>query len=489
MDGLHAFLAAIVESSDDAIIGLSPGGRIISWNRGARQIYGYLPEEVIGQPISLLSLPERTDELLQMQGSLLSGRPIHHLRTIHLDSQGRSHYVSLTLSPVHNQQGELLGASVVVRDITRQLRAEEALRDAEEKYRQLFCAEQDAILLIDDDSGAICDANQAALELYGGSLQELLQLHLSDLLSDPLAEADGTRFTSRHQRLNGETFAAEVSLGRFKHRGQQFQVMIVRDISGRIRAERLHQELLLTREFQQRLLPAEIPQLPGYEIHAASHYCREAGGDYYDFFLPESQNADCLGFAVGDVSGHHAGTALLMALTKGVLQNEARHSLAHPDRLLQSLNHQLLACSDESSFMTLFFGRIEARPRLLHWSSAGHGPVFCYRADPGKIIEFPPNDIPLGIDPGATYPSPPPFPLRAGDVLLIGTDGLWETRNRQGKMFRTERLRQIIASHAKKSARDLHRLVMERVAAHRQGAPQEDDMTLLLIKVLAVDES
>lgn len=486
-DDLRAFLAAIVESSDDAIIGLNLRGQIFSWNRGAEQIYGYSSNEVVGRPISVLSLPERTDEVSNMQHRLLSGQPIRHLRTIHLDKGGKSLFVSLSVSPVINRYHEILGASVLVRDITQQLQAEESLRDAEEKYRQLFCAEQDAILLIEKRSGRIRDANAAAVRLYGTPLTRLLQLKVTDLCRNGLpAASTGQRFIGRHQSENGHSFDAEISLGQFRHKGLVLQVMIVRDISESLQAARLRQELALAKGFQQRLLPSEAPQLSGYDIHAATSYCKEAGGDYYDFFLPAAESEAGLAFAVGDVSGHGVGSALLMALTKGVLQNEAGHSLRCEQRLFQSLNRQLISSSDESSFLTLFFGRIDTRKNVLHWNSAGHGPVFCYRASPGRIVEFPPNDIPLGIDPRAAYTSPPSFTLQPGDILLIGTDGLWETRNPQGEMYRTERLRQIIASHSGKAARAIHGIVMDKVTAFRQGAEQEDDMTLMVIKVEAL---
>lgn len=484
MDELRAFLAAIVESSDDAIIGLNLHGRIFSWNRGARQIYGYSATEVAGQSISLLSLPERRDEIRKMQQSLQNKHPIRHLQTIHLHKSGRSLFVSLSVSSVVDRFGQILGASLIVRDITRQMKAEETLRETEEKYRQLFRAEQDAIILFEQQSGIICEVNEAALQLYGYKRNEFLQMRVTELVIE--SEENWLilqRSTARHRRCNGQQFAAEISLGHLSLKGSSMQVMIVRDISDRRQHEQLHQSLALAKEFQQRLLPAKIPQLSGYDIYVQTCYCQGAGGDYYDFFaLPPTADVG-LAFAVGDVCGHDIGAALLMALTKGILQNEAEHSLLEQDRLLQTLNRQLISSATDSSFLTLFFGRLDPRQRLLHWNSAGHGPVFCYRPRQGRIIELPPSDIPLGIDPRAQYPNPEPLQLESGDILLIGTDGLWEARNPQGEMYRSDRLRQVIASHREKSAREIYRIVMQKITDFRQGLAQEDDMTLLVIKV------
>lgn len=484
MDELRAFLAAIVESSDDAIIGLTPQGRIFSWNRGAQEIYGYHAEEVIGQSVSLLSLPERSDEIHNLISQRQGLRSVQHCNSIHLHKKGFSLYVSFSVSPVVDQLGTVLGSSVIVRDNTRQLKAEEALQEAEEKYRQLFYAEQDAILLFEQESGKIIDLNESALQLYGYSRSQFLQLKIDQLIV-PGSEnwQSKQRGSALHCRSDGHEFSVEISLGALRLKGCDLQVMIARDISEKRQHELLRQSLALAKEFQQRLLPAQIPRLSGFDIYVQSSYCQEAGGDYYDFFHLPTKSPQGFAFAVGDVSGHNVGAALLMALTKGILTNEARHSLLHSDQLLQVLNQQLLVSATDSSFLTLFFGRIEEEKKLLHWNSAGHGPVFCYSSQQKRIIELPPNDIPLGITIDATYKTPEPLQLQPGDILLIGTDGLWETRNPQGEMFRSDRLRQIIASHSDKNAAAIYRIVMQKISDFRAGQPVEDDMTLMVIKL------
>ena len=485
MDELSAFLAAIVESSDDAIIGLNPQGRIFSWNNGARQIYGYSNEEVIGQSISKLSLPERSDEIHALLREVKQGRPVRHLSSIHLHKKGQCLYVSLSVSPVLDRSGQFLGASVIVRDITRQLKAEEALREAEEKYRQIFHAEQDAIILFEQQTGKIREINDAAQKLYGYPRTQFLQLRIVDLVArGPENWLTMQRSTAYHRNGNGQQFSAEVSLGNLHLRGCNMQVMIVRDISEKQQNEQLRRGLALAKEFQQRLLPKNIPQPPGYDIYVNTCYCQDAGGDYYDFFSLPPAAGDGIAFAVGDVSGHNIGAALLMALSKGILQNEARHSLLEPDRLLRILNLHLLHSATDSSFLTLFFGRIDTGKRLLHWNSAGHGPIFCYRRERDQILELQPNDIPLGITKRARYRNPDPLQLKSGDILLIGTDGLWETRNPQGEMFRSDRLCQILASHRDKDARSIYHIIMQKIDNFRRAPAAEDDMTLMVIKLI-----
>src|SRR2546428_4901551 len=114
------YLAAIVESSDDAIIGKTLDGTIISWNPGAEQIYGYRAEEVIGRPISILVPPDHTDELPTIFERLRSGERIDHYQTVRMHKDGKRITVSVTISPVRDERGQIVGASAAARVIAAQ---------------------------------------------------------------------------------------------------------------------------------------------------------------------------------------------------------------------------------------------------------------------------------------------------------------------------------------------------------------------------------
>ena len=111
-------LGAIVESSDDAILGRTLDGIITSWNKGAEKIYGYAENEVIGQPISILVPTDRQDELPQILGRLALGEAINNFETVRRRKDGEEIHVSLTISPIRNWEGRIVGASSVARDIT-----------------------------------------------------------------------------------------------------------------------------------------------------------------------------------------------------------------------------------------------------------------------------------------------------------------------------------------------------------------------------------
>jgi PAS domain S-box-containing protein len=137
LDESQALLVAIVESSDAAIFSKTLDGRIASWNAGAQCLFGYTAEEAIGQPIAILVSAERQAEEDALLNRLRTGERVDHLETVRLLKHGRRIDVSLTVSPIHDQAGRIIGASEVVRDITAQKQAESALRDSERKFRTL----------------------------------------------------------------------------------------------------------------------------------------------------------------------------------------------------------------------------------------------------------------------------------------------------------------------------------------------------------------
>ena len=128
-----ALLAAVVESSDDAIISKTPDGRILSWNAGAIRLFGYRPEEVIGKPINVIIPPECHQEEQHVLERLRRGERIEHYETVRVAKDGHHVHVSVTLSPVRDANGSVIGASKIARDITERRRADEALREADRR--------------------------------------------------------------------------------------------------------------------------------------------------------------------------------------------------------------------------------------------------------------------------------------------------------------------------------------------------------------------
>jgi len=163
-------LAAIVESSQDSIIGKDLNSRITSWNKGAEVMYGYSAEEAIGHDISILAPPGRSHEMRKIMEDLKSNHPIKNLETVRMAKSGKMIYVSLAISPVLDSNGRIMGASSIARDITVQKLAEEALRKANETS---VYASPVPIIAADKNS-LVTMWNPAAEALFGWTEEELL---------------------------------------------------------------------------------------------------------------------------------------------------------------------------------------------------------------------------------------------------------------------------------------------------------------------------
>jgi PAS domain S-box-containing protein len=160
-------LAAIVESSDDAIIGKTLDGIITSWNTGAQRLYGYTAEEVIGRNINLLLPPERTDEIPQILERLRRGERIEHYETVRVRKDGAHLDISLTVSPIKNASGQITGASAIARDITEPKRSQAELQESERRFRQLAENLQEVFWLSDANTKEMIYVSPAYEEIWG----------------------------------------------------------------------------------------------------------------------------------------------------------------------------------------------------------------------------------------------------------------------------------------------------------------------------------
>lgn len=180
----RAILASIVEYSDDAIVGKSLDGIIMSWNAGAGKIYGYTAKEAIGRDIRMLVPPGDEDELEYILSRIRKGEPVLHYTTVRLRKDGIRIPVSLTVSPIKDRNGTLIGASTIARDITEQKKYEEALGKANAYNRSLIEASLDPLVTISPD-GIISDVNEATIRVTGFSREELIGTDFSNYFTEP----------------------------------------------------------------------------------------------------------------------------------------------------------------------------------------------------------------------------------------------------------------------------------------------------------------
>ncbi|MEO5374395.1 MAG: SpoIIE family protein phosphatase [Alphaproteobacteria bacterium] len=246
---------------------------------------------------------------------------------------------------------------------------------------------------------------------------------------------------------------------------------------------RMREALTLAMEVQQKLLPAEAPLIPGIDIAGSSVYCDETGGDYYDFLDLAELGTARVGFAVGDVAGHGIAAALLMATARALLRSRA----AQPGNLSQvmtEINEHIAADAHAGRFMTLFYGVIDAERRSMRWVSAGHGPALAYDAAEDAFIELAGSDIPLGVEPHWVFREERQDGWLPGDIIAIGTDGIWETRDPSGSMFGIDALRAVIRANAHRPAAAICDAVATSLTDYRQARIQDDDVTIVIVKWL-----
>ncbi|MFC1880520.1 SpoIIE family protein phosphatase [Thermodesulfobacteriota bacterium] len=238
----------------------------------------------------------------------------------------------------------------------------------------------------------------------------------------------------------------------------------------------------LAMEVQQNLLPAEMPLVKGFDIAGQSIYCDETGGDLFDFLELCCRDSDQIGIAVGDVSGHGISAALLMATVRAFLRTRVTQP-GSPSEIINDVNRLVAHDTRETSqFMTLFYAEIDPSEKNISWIRAGHDPALLYSLDSDTFVELMGKGIALGIDGGFEYQVQMVKGLSQGQVLLIGTDGIWETQNESGEMFGKERLKVLIRRYAHLSSKRMITSIIEELQTFRKSAKQDDDITLAVIK-------
>ncbi len=196
---LHEQLAAIVQSSDDVILSKSLDGIILSWNRGAQRVFGYTADEVIGQHVSMLMPPEYAEDSERILGRIRRGESVDHYETKRRRKDGTIIDVSLTVSPIRNAEGEVVGASKVGRDITE-------LRRASELKEQLaaIVESSDDIIASKTLDGILTSWNKGAERILGYTAEEVIGQHVS-MLMPPEQVEDLHRILERSGRGSEST--------------------------------------------------------------------------------------------------------------------------------------------------------------------------------------------------------------------------------------------------------------------------------------------
>jgi PAS domain S-box-containing protein len=176
---LRERLAAVVDSSDDAIISKTLDGTITAWNRGAEKVFGYSAAEAVGHPMLMLLPPDRLNEESDILARIARGESVEHFETLRTRKDGTRIDVSVTISPIKDSGGKIVGASKVTRDITERKRAETALFESQERFRLLLDGVKDYAIYMLDPEGNVVSWNEGAAHIKGYRSEEILGRHFS----------------------------------------------------------------------------------------------------------------------------------------------------------------------------------------------------------------------------------------------------------------------------------------------------------------------
>lgn len=243
----------------------------------------------------------------------------------------------------------------------------------------------------------------------------------------------------------------------------------------------LEEEMRLARSIQSRLLPAAIPQLPGIQIDAVNLSSKTVSGDYYDV-IPRSDGK--LALIIADVSGKGMPASLLASNLQAALRAQC-DLWDEPGAILLRVNRQLHAATDSRHFATVFLAFFDPTSRRLRYSNGGHdSPIVLTAA--GDLHRLEAGGLPLGAFDFGDY-AEGEIELGAGDLLLLYTDGLTETRRPDGEdEFGCDRLERFLREHQHRDTAELLPLLEQELQQFRQRRDADDDITLIALKVAAV---
>ncbi|MCG3118645.1 MAG: hypothetical protein ALAOOOJD_00885 [bacterium] len=240
--------------------------------------------------------------------------------------------------------------------------------------------------------------------------------------------------------------------------------------------QKLEEELAIAREIQQRLLPKEAPELGDFELAAVNIPTRQVGGDYYDYF-PIDENRYLI--TIADVSGKGVPAALLMTNLQATL-----HAMTTTDvpfeQIVFRINNFVHQNTTMDKFITAFFAIFDRKNGTITSINAGHNPPYVWHAD-GSFETLSEGGLLMGMFPNAPYKSET-RQLGAGDWVVMYTDGVSEAMSAESEEFGEKRLEEIIRAGRDTSAAGLIEAIGNAVKKHTEGAPQSDDITLVVLR-------
>jgi sigma-B regulation protein RsbU (phosphoserine phosphatase) len=406
-----------------------------------------------------------------------------------LAKSGDVHWVEDQTSVERDAKGNKTYNQGILVDITERKLAEEKLRKSEEKFRRIVETAGEGFILMDENL-AIVDVNDAYCRLLGYTREELLGKTPIDLATEEfkqfiLTNRD-TILGQEYREFEGSCVAKD---------GRHVPILVhgntLRDDRGNVIGNMAfvtdmteHKKALaLAAEVQKSLLPQEKPMVKGLDIAGKNVSCDEIGGDYFDFIWRPDLKKGPFSVVVGDISGHGVDSALLMTTARAFLRMRASQPGTISEIITAMNRHLTRDILESGRFMTLFYLTIDLEKNHIDWVRAGHDPAIIYDPARDEFEELKGSGVALGVNEVFDYEENCRRDLTNGQIIAIGTDGIWEAVNRKGEMFGKARFRNIIRKFADAAAGDILNAVYSELNQYTRGQRSEDDITLVVVKI------
>jgi len=486
-DGEAADMARFFDLSLDLFCIADARGYFRRVNENFRRTLGYASDEMVSRPYIDFVHPDDREATLKESERLERGEDVIQFRNRYRDRWGGYHWLEWTARSSADRQS----VYAVARDVTERLSMEDQLRAQECRERALIDNIR-ALIQVRRHDGPYVFCNRLFGETLGMS-QEALAGHTPEelfppLLAEQLVEGDEEVWSSRQTTTREDVLTGPAGMRTYvttkiplmDHAGQPSSIVSVStDITDQISAREAEQQLRMARVVQQKLYPAFPPSIPGFDIAGAAWPVAQLCGDYYDFLtFPDGRHY----IIVGDVSGHGLGSALQMVELRALLHTILRRSDALAEVMTEA-NEFLCRDLPDGMFISLFLAQLSPQDRSLRYVSAGHPAWLCpANGPPTQVVS---SGLVLGLLDDVKYAEPPdPIPLRAGDVFLLTTDGVFEAISSRGELYGKERLFGTISRGRNESSATVVGSIFSDVQKFAEGHPIQDDMTSIVIKAL-----
>jgi len=498
---------AVVEEQSDLILRTMTDGTITYCNEVFCRFFSCGPDEIIGTKIEGLIPAENLLPAVDRVSDLMPDNPTISFVSLFVRPEGRR-WIQWTSHGIFSQSGSLIEIQSVGRDITELKTTEEALKQSERRQAEIIEFMPDAILAVDLD-GRVMVWNKAMESLTGIKADDILGKDnfehalpfygfrrpiLVDMVLMPFKqfEQEYASFKKEGNAVLGEIFIPRLGSNGsyllakaailYNAAGEKVgAIESNKDITERRnmqrKLERTRTELHIAADIQKSFIPKKTPNIPEFEIAAASIPAMEVGGDFYDFIVqPDGK----YGIVIADVAGKSIPAAIFMALSRTIVRANAVNQ-PKVSKVVRNANKMIASDAPTGMFVTLIYSVLDGENYSMQYANAGHPPPLLFRSADCTVQEETPMGLVMGIVDDAEYRERR-IKFCSGDMAIFYTDGITEAMNKSGELYGIERLKEVIIGSCLLEPKEILKRILADITRFSQTAEQHDDITLIIIR-------